>query len=537
MLRAFWVGSRRVSRMLAGNPDYRRVIAEKTPPELWEILNRRGQWRARLALAAHAHDRLRSVSRITRRPLPECDILASGKTDNNLREFAFIETLMTEAGRSPVLRNLRDVEAGDKAPLDARDRRRQALAARLVWLRVVIAAKADPVLVFQLMQFAGEMTSLLSSLDRGPQPKVALTANDHTPAAVGFASAMRARGVPVVYVQHAEVTERFPPLDFDLSILRNQVSMDAYKAAGPVSGEIEIVSRRPDPPVLEQAEPHDRPLVVVYPTSAYDPDALAKALDRLCDNPAIGSVALKPHPNAARSHVLDDRVHVLTDIPAERHVAVIGNSSIGVELALAGHDVFLLSDLDELADDYYGLARNKIARRINTNGLGATFWKSARSHARLASALAPYEPWLATDQRTVRARVANRLDRLIGQTQASSVSDPGETPTAIAATSARQSDSLAAGREAAFVERFEELLARGDPLAPALLDEIDTINMEGQGVDFWLWLVDAEHRQLTLSEKEARRLRRRVESIRRGKFQDACLIRLGRVARGVALTG
>src|SRR5690606_10483271 len=66
------------------------------------------------------------------------------------------------------------------------------------------------------------------------RPAALVQANDHSPVRVALSMVMKALGVPRVYLQHAEVTEHFPELDFEYSVLRNRQSLKTYESIGPV---------------------------------------------------------------------------------------------------------------------------------------------------------------------------------------------------------------------------------------------------------------------------------------------------------------
>src|SRR5690606_28826483 len=78
------------------------------------------------------------------------------------------------------------------------------------------------------------------------KPAVLIQANDHSPSRVALSMIMKGLGVPRVYLQHAEVTQHFPPLDFECSVLRNEQSRDTYEAIGPLHGQVYVIPRYED---------------------------------------------------------------------------------------------------------------------------------------------------------------------------------------------------------------------------------------------------------------------------------------------------
>ncbi len=64
-------------------------------------------------------------------------------------------------------------------------------------------------------------------------PRAIVQANDHSPARVALSMVAKALGIPRIYVQHAEVSPAFPPLDMDHAVLRNARSLATYPRSAP----------------------------------------------------------------------------------------------------------------------------------------------------------------------------------------------------------------------------------------------------------------------------------------------------------------
>ena len=70
------------------------------------------------------------------------------------------------------------------------------------------------------------------------KPSVVVMANDHLPMNRNLMHEANKRGIPTVYVQHAAVTEKFPPLQFTYSLLDGEDSFRKYDAKEGNSGQI-----------------------------------------------------------------------------------------------------------------------------------------------------------------------------------------------------------------------------------------------------------------------------------------------------------
>ena len=66
------------------------------------------------------------------------------------------------------------------------------------------------------------------------KPKAIIVTNDHLPHIRSFVHAAIKLKIPTVYIQHASVTQNFPPLIFDLSLLEGSVAYRMYGERGNV---------------------------------------------------------------------------------------------------------------------------------------------------------------------------------------------------------------------------------------------------------------------------------------------------------------
>lgn len=84
--------------------------------------------------------------------------------------------------------------------------------------------------------------------------KAYTASNDHSGLSqVGFVAARKA-GIPTIYIQHASVSEKFPPLSADIAFLDGVDAKEKYLAAGPTSTEIHLVGSLKYDPYLKRRE-------------------------------------------------------------------------------------------------------------------------------------------------------------------------------------------------------------------------------------------------------------------------------------------
>lgn len=69
-------------------------------------------------------------------------------------------------------------------------------------------------------------------------PSTLVVANDHLPLNRAIMLEAKNRAIPTIYVQHAAITDMFPPLSYSYSFLDGLDSFEKYKRAGKVSGNV-----------------------------------------------------------------------------------------------------------------------------------------------------------------------------------------------------------------------------------------------------------------------------------------------------------
>lgn len=129
-----------------------------------------------------------------------------------------------------------------------------------------------------------------------PQLKLIVFANDHNLENRCLIELSKKYNIKTLYVQHASVTERFPPLDFTWSFLDGKESYDMYTKAGDVKGHVYLIgSPRFDAVVEEKKHRHSEFEVGI---ALNKQDDLNRAID-LCvflRDKGVKNIIVRPHP-------------------------------------------------------------------------------------------------------------------------------------------------------------------------------------------------------------------------------------------------
>lgn len=311
--------------------------------------------------------------------IPETPVLYCGPTKNNEREFEFfssyisreISVLDYERGH-----NLSFVEAGELR----KTRAEFALSCMVFLFCLVYMARVrmGPMALKYLIVYSKVYLQVFSSFRRFRKwPRVMVVANDHTDFPVATSMVMQLFRIPVVYVQHAEVSESFPPLDFDVSILRNERSLEVYRRVGMIAGDVFVLPRNAKASNFERIfeKPSEKVPIVIYLSSIFNANEVERCVTLLQSNPWATEVVLKPHPRGDLGSLRGlEGVSVAESTPDFYHVAVVPNSSVVVELLENGIPVFQYFGLDDISRDYYRFVGDRIAPEVVESELSSQFW-------------------------------------------------------------------------------------------------------------------------------------------------------------------
>lgn len=421
MSRFHAAGLHRVARVIEGNPEYDDLMAHRLTVDDTDRLSVAGGLANRRSVA---FDTLRKKIRAAGLPIffPEfrgfcCD----GNTNNNLREFRFFDALCMPIGVSVMGHNYAQLPRVGLARPSADQK---ALVEMILHDLEIYYASAETVTASLIHQHALYSKSFLSCLlsfssRDALRPLALVTANDHSPARVAMSMVMKGLGVPRIYLQHAEVTSTFPPLDFEYSVLRNERSLRIYQALGPVdASETYIIPREADRFAADRLSrsPTVPVTVAIYPTSRVLLAPLRELVELLSNNPRVKTIVIKEHPGAAgtglNSLLSYKGVEFSKTIPSDSHVAIVGNSSVALELLHRGIPVYQNFRLDPVAPDYYGFVRSGITQEISIKDAAGEFWRPYQVNEAWLAAYQLLDPTASADPAADRVRFVKEMARL-----------------------------------------------------------------------------------------------------------------------------
>lgn len=299
------------------------------------------------------------------------ELIYFGHTKNNIKEFDFFFKLtsssLNEFDKADVNNNF---ELFEKKGLFSKREKFYVMLA-LVMVCVFITARIK--INVTTFNYAIEYTKnfifyyLNFRKNKGIAPKIAILSNDHTPKYLAASKVLKFFGVYRIYLQHGGISNLFPKLDFELSILMNEKSKLIYQRNGEFleNQEILTISRTTFDDDLSLAK-NSGVDIVIFPTSVFNIAGLERMLRSLEQQPNINTVYVQPHPRSEdlSSIVAEHRViHSYKELVNE-FFAITGNSSIAIELSLEKIPTFQCFELDDIEDDYYGFVKDGVTREL-----------------------------------------------------------------------------------------------------------------------------------------------------------------------------
>lgn len=219
-----------------------------------------------------------------------------------------------------------------------------------------------------------------------------VVANDHNPLLIGFSMAAKDKGIDRLYLQHASVTELFPSLDFEVSVLGNLKSSEIYKSPPTYrngSNKVLIIPRHPFDSSenvdfrdeLYEVNNNKKIKICFYLTAFSIEKNLFEAVEKILSNPFVDGFYIKPHPNQSYNQEISNFLNKHSDFVVSKtlsipHVAIVGSSSTCIQLRAAGIRVYQGFFLDKIPRDYYGFVKDGFCDEVDLQQLDSRFWDS-----------------------------------------------------------------------------------------------------------------------------------------------------------------
>lgn len=497
-------GMSKVASVIATNSSYDNILGDRLNAPGYQSLsvNEDGLLLDRTEISQYFADRIGrarpSYYKLSREERSARNI-AFASTSNNRRELAFLQGKLSQERFASSFINLADSERARSNDISPKITTALNAAFSLFVKSSVPLTKG---LLHQVIAYASFIQGAHLTLSQSTA-QVLVVANDHSPGPVAYAKIASLRGMKTVYLQHAEVTEHFPALDFDLSILRNSQSKATYLNRGTPSGGVLVLAREQRRLRLDLVskarlriyEMERRP-VVIYPSGVSSFSAIERLYRSLKLNCEVSNLSVKLHPaakNYAEYHSAG--MQTLRQVPGEPHVAVCGNSSVVIELMSLGNLVYQCFDIDSIPRDYYGFVASGLVKELPADRSSEPFVYKEHIPINLVE-LGRYDPRVETLENIAEGVRSHRLLRSV-------FSDRDRTPDEVVGLHRRESllrdlycfpdiaiqrsrrVSNAYGDDYWLIRVLEKLFAERDTRLVSIFSKID-IRHPQSVLEYWL---------------------------------------------------
>jgi hypothetical protein len=199
-------------------------------------------------------------------------------------------------------------------------------------------------------------------------PKSIIFSNDHNINSRSALFAAKNLNIKTIYLQHAVVSEIFPPLIFDLALLEGNDTLDKYVKIGGQTSKVFLIGMPKFDSFCEKAKRKQRTATIGVGINMLDDLSVVISCinflrNQFDDNYAI---VVRPHPRM----IIDDLrlpAFISTSNPSKENsfeflqridILIAGNSSIHLEAVLSNVLSIYYEFGNSVLHDYYGFCKN-----------------------------------------------------------------------------------------------------------------------------------------------------------------------------------
>lgn len=210
------------------------------------------------------------------------------------------------------------------------------------------------------------------------KPKLIIFTNDHNVHSRGLLIAANDIGIPTIYIQHASISEYFPPLIFDLALLEGLDSMLKYESISNTNTKIELIGMPKFDRFINgvNKKRNVEKIGICYNLND-DLNDVLRVVDKIKKELPEVEIILRGHPNDYRLiedkklNISNSKVQNSFDFLAKVDLIVSGDSSIHLEATIMNVvSIYYNYSKNTKMDDYYGYVKNNlISKCTNSNDL------------------------------------------------------------------------------------------------------------------------------------------------------------------------
>lgn len=356
-----------------------------------------------------------------RKPTGKSTIFQLGLSINNKRVFENVnEVLNIEAPKSIVLNG---------PPISLIDKIKMVLSSpQYIWKMAKLFKKLKHENSFvQTQQLLGSIAYVIYEWAFYRElPDIVCIANDHSPICMALIDCAHKHKISTCYMQHAPVTKYFPPLNFDLSVLFDQCSLEIYENSmlpkrSVNRGSITFLS----PFVSEFKQPRMNPppyKVGICLSLVTNFDALHNLVNEILEHKNVSFIFLRPHPRCKLNYSFFEKkskVSVCSEIELPSQffervdIILVPNSGIAIESLHSGKVTYYEEEIDNIASaDHYGFVEARILQKFKISYLDDIYSNISFFDQEWKNRYSRYDLTISTSFETMKENVAYCFDAL-----------------------------------------------------------------------------------------------------------------------------
>lgn len=210
-------------------------------------------------------------------------------------------------------------------------------------------------------------------------PLMVVVANDHSLRLRVFFRAAQELNIKTAYLQHASVTENFPPLEFDYAFLDGQESLDKYTANNKICKSEVYFYGSPRFDIIKSVNTEivsSQNKCGIAINTIDSPERIAQLIHKLYQNIDNILITIRPHPamdNVFWKEFANENKCLLSNAKVENPFYFIvnndffisGESAFHLDVALTGKTSFFYNFTNKSMLDHYGYLKKGLIKELS----------------------------------------------------------------------------------------------------------------------------------------------------------------------------
>lgn len=218
-------------------------------------------------------------------------------------------------------------------------------------------------------------TVMAEKLIKRNKVRLLIMANDHSVLFRAFKKAADGCNIPTMYLQHASVTYRFPPLQFSYSFLDGMDSFEKYYTIGNMKGDVFICGAPRFDIISKYSKKQISHFTIGVAINMLDDESEVKRLCLFLQEKGYNDIIIRPHPRMVFDYewclahdirVSDSKTELSFDFLSNISMMISGESGIHLDAALVNvRSICYNFNNDKSIKDWYSFQKHGMYPYVN----------------------------------------------------------------------------------------------------------------------------------------------------------------------------